>query len=86
LVLLVIKEIKMNTHYFDIGNTQFVCRLEDEYSHNGHSYWMPDNNSGFNIDFCRAFRTKEACEKYMKSMVKKTSEEMLKCLEKELYE
>ena len=66
-----------NWESFDVAGFQFSYQLETEYSENGQRYWMPCNNSDFGIDFQKAFRTPEACEKYMRNTIKKSCEDIL---------
>jgi len=67
-------------HNFWIGTEIFSCSLESNYSDNGQSYWMPDDDSDFRIDHTKCFRTKEACETYMRKEVEKTCRYILKHL------
>ena len=63
---------------FEVANFFFSYNLETEYAENGQSYWMPSNSSGFGIDFEKAFRTPEACEKYMRDTIRESCEDIIK--------
>jgi len=71
--------ISEDTHYFYIADLQFKCDRE-QWGLNGHMHWLPsvDINSDWGIDSHKAFRTKEACEKYIRKQVIRTAKEILK--------
>ena len=65
-------------YYFDIGDEQFICVYEDDYSRG--FFWSPAIFTGFDINFNRNFRTKEKCELYMRKQIKNHIKRMLKDL------
>jgi len=71
--------ISEDIHYFYIADMQFSCDRE-EWGLNNHMYWLPsvDICSDWGIDTKKAFRTKEACEKYIRKQVIMVAKEILK--------
>lgn len=70
-----------DTHYFDIGPDQFECIYDEDYKKQPLWYSSGNNyNYLFNIDTDKGFRSKEACENYIKQRVKITCKKMLKDL------
>ena len=67
------------THYFDIGPEQFTCQLTNIYT-NRYLWYSGDYNHDtlFHIDSGKGFRTKEACENYIRTRVKITCKQLLK--------
>ena len=68
-------------HFFDIGEEQFSCEVDFDFK-NRHLWYSNNNNEClFMIDRAKGFRTKEACEKYIKTRVKAVCKKLLKGLE-----
>lgn len=67
-------------HYFDINGLDFCCELDYDYKERWLWYVEETLPSLFGCDKGRGFRTKEACELYMKKHIKSTCKHLLKGL------
>ena len=70
----------IETHSFQINNSDFLCSYE--IADNGRYYWYSNceynPNDLFDIDVNKGFKTKEACEAYIRKQVIKWCKETLK--------
>ena len=68
-----------DTHYFMIGSYPASCNREALNKNN--FYWctsVDNTNDIFDIDLLKGFRTKEACEKYVRRQIIKFCKQVLK--------